>query len=330
MSTSTKCRANNPSMCIDPRCPEKRGGSHLDLRVLTVAQVHSKRVEGALRSGDHKEYLEARTAAEEAGSRAYTASVLNQSALKSLSVEDLTIVLTRHHTRDMSMADAAQVSSSARWATELHEGAYRKNPILIAGRTPSNERVPYISHPLRNTVRLARWGVLDRDVLIASVLHDTVEDCVDRMAQGAGDWREGDEAHNRSVSLRAVEQRYGKAVRDIVESVSNPILPKGTPREEANRKYAEHVQSAIMRHPGAFLVKFSDFVDNALNMHNGYDPGMSQRLSRKYLLVCPSLRAAFAQHEGYLRAHTSAEGYALMAERLDRAEAYLSRFANQR
>ncbi|MGA9874166.1 MAG: hypothetical protein WBQ44_23905 [Rhodococcus sp. (in: high G+C Gram-positive bacteria)] len=42
---------------------------------------------------------------------------------------------------------------------------------------------PYITHPLRNTLRLIRFGCEDTDVLSATALHDTVEDQPERLVE---------------------------------------------------------------------------------------------------------------------------------------------------
>jgi hypothetical protein len=42
-------------------------------------------------------------------------------------------------------------------------------------------RTSYIEHPLRNGLRVLRWGVTSEAVLVGLLLHDTVEDCLDRV-----------------------------------------------------------------------------------------------------------------------------------------------------
>ncbi|MDV7198913.1 hypothetical protein R4172_15285 [Rhodococcus kroppenstedtii] len=45
-------------------------------------------------------------------------------------------------------------------------------------RTQRGDQVadPYITHPSRNTLRLLRYGCTDQAVLVATALHDVVED----------------------------------------------------------------------------------------------------------------------------------------------------------
>ena len=67
-----------------------------------------------------------------------------------------------------------QVLSAALVATHLHAGQTRFAP-------DGGTRRAYIEHPLRNTLRLIRWGVNNPMVLIASLMHDTVEDQVEKI-----------------------------------------------------------------------------------------------------------------------------------------------------
>src|SRR5689334_18399095 len=66
-------------------------------------------------------------------------------------------------------------------ASYVHQGQTRSN----RGPLP---RDTYITHPLRNTLRLMRYGVEDADVLVASILHDTVEDHAERIINEVAQW----------------------------------------------------------------------------------------------------------------------------------------------
>ena len=54
-------------------------------------------------------------------------------------------------------------------ATLAHLDQFRKNGI-------KSDEDPYIVHPLRNVLRLLRYGCSDVEILSATALHDTVED----------------------------------------------------------------------------------------------------------------------------------------------------------
>lgn len=139
-------------------------------------------------------------------------------------------------------------------ATIAHLDQSRKNGIK------SNED-PYIVHPLRNVLRLIRYGCSDIDVLSATALHDTVEDRP-RAVIGLLGGHVADDAQPRETRRQALELiagRFGHKISELVAAVTNPIsdAPGGHTTE-----YQNHV-IGVISDPAVFLVKFSDFVDNA-------------------------------------------------------------------
>ncbi|WP_072804125.1 bifunctional (p)ppGpp synthetase/guanosine-3',5'-bis(diphosphate) 3'-pyrophosphohydrolase [Rhodococcoides yunnanense] len=68
---------------------------------------------------------------------------------------------------------------------------------------------PYITHPLRNTLRLVGFGCSDTTVLAATALHDTVEDQPEQLVALLG----GDtSAPVRDEALRQFASHFGGAV----------------------------------------------------------------------------------------------------------------------
>ena len=63
-----------------------------------------------------------------------------------------------------------QTKRALTFAREKHDGQYRK-------KGHSNERVPYIYHPLLLTCHALALGLEDDDLLSACLLHDVCEDC---------------------------------------------------------------------------------------------------------------------------------------------------------
>jgi (p)ppGpp synthase/HD superfamily hydrolase len=82
-----------------------------------------------------------------------------------------------------------RLSKAIRFATECHNGQYRKFT-----------KIPYITHPVGVMTMLSRWGVDDEEVLIAAVFHDLVEDT--------------------DVLFETINRNYGRRVEDIVVLVT--------------------------------------------------------------------------------------------------------------
>lgn len=152
-------------------------------------------------------------------------------------------------------------------------------------------RVPYIEHPLRNAVRLQRYGCTDQDVIIATILHDTVEDHAFDIARDILGIEPADEELAREAAFGYIGVRFGERVKVLVKEVSNPLLPAGLSRVEKHERYREHVISVIGV-AAVFLVKSTDFEDNAGGLHHNLAPNtvsMVRNLANKYLPLVPTL-----------------------------------------
>lgn len=196
-------------------------------------------------------------------------------------------------------------------ATYLHRNQTRANRAGLP-------RTPYSEHPLRNALRVLREGVTDLDIVVAVILHDTVEDCardivVDYRGFSAAQWTPG---QLRESALGWTEGTFGTEARRLVEAVSNPLTDTTMlSREAKNALYAAHVAAAIRNDAAVFLVKFTDFVDNAVGLHHnaagigtGVNDGMVARLAAKYLPVAEIFEAELAANYGAILALVSAEG----------------------
>jgi (p)ppGpp synthase/HD superfamily hydrolase len=145
-------------------------------------------------------------------------------------------------------------------------------------------RVHYLEHPLRNTLRLMRYGCADPAVLIASILHDTVEDHAEEIAREFTGVTASGEQGARELALAYVQTEFGLPVSKIVRGVSNPFHPAGLSKKEKHEAYCSHVTEAIADVRVA-LVKFSDFVDNAFSLNHTLSPttrDMVAGLASKY------------------------------------------------
>ncbi len=119
------------------------------------------------------------------------------------------------------------------YATEKHQGQYRKN---------GNR--PYICHPLEVVATLRSYRYNNDVLLTAAILHDVIEDC--------------------GVSFADLKSRYGETVAQIVSDCSNPVGDNELSREERNRINHEHI--AKSQHYATFLIKAADRLCNLRDM----------------------------------------------------------------
>lgn len=187
--------------------------------------------------------------------------------------------------------ERAQVTAAAMVATHLHRYQTRR----VRGDLP---RVPYIEHPIRNTLRLIRHGKNDYALLIMSLLHDVLEDCAEEIVteiapvELVGDDIDQDNAALvRRAALVWLDEAFGPVVATGVEMVSNPV-------PGVSWDYTVHVATLAAWATGvvsdpiavmALLVKASDLLDNAGSLRHqlaaGEDPRRIVRLAKKYLPV---------------------------------------------
>lgn len=116
---------------------------------------------------------------------------------------------------------------AASFAAQRHTGHHRKG----------NDQQPYINHPLEVANLLANvGGVEDIDVLIAAILHDTVEDV--------------------GVTKQEIVDRFGERVAGFVLEVTDD---KSLPKAERKRLQVEHAPHLS---PEAKLIKLGDKISN--------------------------------------------------------------------
>lgn len=101
-------------------------------------------------------------------------------------------------------------------------------------------QVPYINHPLRVAKLLSDCGEVDEMLIIASVLHDVVEDT--------------------DASEEQIEEEFGKGVKDLVMEVSdNKELPFAV-RKELQIKAAPGLSSEAKK------LKIADKICNIIDL----------------------------------------------------------------
>lgn len=117
------------------------------------------------------------------------------------------------------------VFRALRFAVDAHSGHYRKGT-----------RVPYIVHPLGAAQSLIEIGAPE-PVVIAALLHDTVEDT--------------------AVTLADVEREFGADVARLVRAASEP--DKSWPWERRKQHTIDHLRDAP---DDELLVGLADKLDN--------------------------------------------------------------------
>jgi GTP diphosphokinase / guanosine-3',5'-bis(diphosphate) 3'-diphosphatase len=122
---------------------------------------------------------------------------------------------------------------AASFSAQKHTGQRRKG----------ERGEPYINHPLEVANLIASIGAVDDyDILIAAILHDTVEDC--------------------GVTREEIEELFGEKVAGYVMEVTDD---KSLPKAERKRLQVEHAPHLS---PGAKIVKLADKISNIADITN--------------------------------------------------------------
>lgn len=142
---------------------------------------------------------------------------------------------------------------------------------------PDNQ--PYVNHPLQVALTLhQKFAVKDPDLLIAALLHDSIEDQAQKILEIFGQARSGD-THIKTDALNQIQAVFGERVRSLVSHLTNPdfdaqaatMIAQGDTRstQEIKRElYKEHFLDIFDHDPEAFMIKLSDFAQNAYTISN--------------------------------------------------------------
>ncbi|MSU56562.1 MAG: HD domain-containing protein [Candidatus Taylorbacteria bacterium] len=147
----------------------------------------------------------------------------------------------KEHEEMAPLALSPTISRAIRFATKTHE-IYQK-------QRRKGKDIPYITHPLVVGLILARAGASE-DVVAAGILHDTIEDSIPE----------------KKVSSAMLSERFGEAVSQLVESVSES--DKTLPWEERKREALEHIKSFSHE---ALLVKSADTLGNVSELIDDFE-----------------------------------------------------------
>lgn len=248
-------------------------------------------------------------------------SILTELPLKEMDAGLLTQAI-RHAAERMPEVDQTKLSDTLTIASYLHRNDMRSN------RGKFNQ-TPYIEHPLRNTLRVMRYGCHNEAVLLGTVLHDTVEDHPFDFSRVFAGKEAKDEAEARENCYAYIKERFGSDTEAVVKGMSNPL---GNPKErittaEKNARYVKHVVEEI-DDPKVFVSKFSDWVDNAVGLyHNvdGMNPEGVRRRAVKYSMLVEEFRSRLLNDD--FKLPVSAEGRARMLVHLNAGAERLRRLA---
>ncbi|WP_433476172.1 HD domain-containing protein [Spirillospora sp. CA-142024] len=163
--------------------------------------------------------------------------------------------------------DWRRLSTALALASDLH-------------RQDQRVREPVVNHLLRVTLRvMCHYEVDDVDLLVAALLHDSVED---HPAELAGDGHE----NSTEGALDTLATEFGPRVADLVRAVTNPVYDRS---RDVHAQYRAHVTESLDRHPEARIIKVSDFTDNGVGLIHTTGPKL-RKLARKYRPLVPELK----------------------------------------
>ncbi len=157
----------------------------------------------------------------------------NQTCLEQFDL--LAAELERAYNQEGSLTsvDVEQILEGVSFAAEKHKLQVRKN----------KEQTPYISHPIGVTVNVMKIGhVRDASVIIAALLHDTIEDT--------------------QTTYEEIESQFGKEVATYVDEVTDD---KSLAKDQRKR---HQVVSAAKKSAGAAQIKLADKLYNLNDLSN--------------------------------------------------------------
>lgn len=157
---------------------------------------------------------------------------------------------------------------------------------------------PYINHPLEIASDLVeKYEVKDRNLIIAALLHDAVEDQSLKLSKKRmkrmgliepKDLEIKSKKELKEDALQEISFLYGDKVEKLLGSLSNPdfdsliaeLKLKGIEKSK-NELYKEHVEEVI-KDPDICVIKYADFARNALAVGNIQEEIKKVKLIKKY------------------------------------------------
>lgn len=164
------------------------------------------------------------------------------------------------------------------------------------------EGQPYINHPLRVAIGAIRdFGVTEPASIMAALLHDTVEDAPLTTLHLLGETTQSAE-DPRELALKALAKTFGDDTAARVAALTTPRimdvdddkpLSPAMRSTQRNLLYYLHFFGILRESPEAFVIKLSDFSDNALKLREMPEGEKKEGLRAKYGPVLLELISAF-------------------------------------
>jgi (p)ppGpp synthase/HD superfamily hydrolase len=177
---------------------------------------------------------------------------------------------------------------------------------------------PYSTHFLRVATRIIYYfQVGDPDIIIAALLHDTVEDHPERLIDKTRtplDILRTDQDFTHAA-LDFIGHRFNERTARLVASVTNPPFD---PTKNKNLQYYNHIVTSLTQDPEARIIKLSDFIENCNGLRYSEDPPQRVRKrALKYAPLIPYMRLLALATDTPL----PVPGREYILERLERGEA---------
>lgn len=134
-----------------------------------------------------------------------------------------------------------KIQHAIRFASKTHQG--------YQDQKRKGKYVPYIVHPLTVGLILASAGASE-DLIIAGILHDTIEDSIEE---------------KKPLMPERIEERFGKKVLDLVESVTEQN--KELSWEERKAEALKHIETFSN---DSLLLKSADIISNVNEIFDDY------------------------------------------------------------
>lgn len=138
------------------------------------------------------------------------------------------------------MIYTSNIKKAVRFSVKTHE-VYQK-------QKRKGKDIPYVTHPLTVGLILASAGASE-EVIIAGILHDTIEDSVTE----------------KKVTEEMLAERFGDEVAALVASVTE--TDKSLSWEERKKEALAHIGAFSQ---GSLLVKSADIISNASELVDDY------------------------------------------------------------
>lgn len=146
---------------------------------------------------------------------------------------------------------------------------------------PNRPDGPYVNHLLRVAIICLEFGANDIDVIVAALLHRSVEDQAEKLSQKMPSFMNCSDPI-RAGALMEIGIMFGEVVEKHVTSLTSPDLSCMSEGQDKKKLYNEHINNLIKVDSRAALIKLADFYDKALNLGDIQDEKLRRQLCERY------------------------------------------------